>query len=107
RGILVSPLANPIMHFGMAEYSDHGHGLWHSRAWGSSITSSSGAHALTRHGQILFPSDFVRFPFTYVSKLDLTIQYGRITFVGTDKRTCSLTKGKVVVKIQPVILASS
>lgn len=72
---MVSQQANPIMHFRMAEYSDNGHELWHSQAWGASITLLLGAYALARNGQILFSSNFVQLPFTYIEELGITIQY--------------------------------
>lgn len=37
----------------------------------------------------------------------MTIQYSQIIFIGVDKHSQSLTNGKVVVKVQPVILVSS
>lgn len=105
--ILMSQVANPTIHFGMAEYSDHKQELWNSRAWGSSICSVSGEYALSRNDQILFPGDFVRFPFTPLHKLAMQTQYGRITFVGIDRRSSSATQGKVILTIQPVVLSST
>ena len=91
----------------MAEYSDHPHELWHSRAWGSSVCTVSGEYALSKHGQILFPGDFIQFAFHKIPRLGTVANYGRVTFVGVDRRQSSQTKDKVILTIQPAVLTST
>lgn len=93
------------LHFGMAEYSDNPQELWHSRAWGSSVCTVSGEYALSRYNQILFPGDFVEFS-SMACKLFDGVCYGRVIFVGVDKRLRSIHYGKTVLTVQPVILSS-
>ena len=91
----------------MAEYSDHPHELWHSRAWGSSVCTVSGEYALSKHGQILFPGDFIQFTFHKIPCLGTVANYGRVTFVGVDRWQSSQTKDKVILTIQPAVLTST
>ena len=73
------------MHFGMAEYSDHLNELWHSRAWGSFIYTVSGEFTLSKHGQILFPGIFIQFEFCDIPCFGISVNYGRVTFIGVDQ----------------------
>lgn len=103
--ILQSQERMKTLHFGMAEYSDNPQELWHSRAWGSSVCSVSGQYALSRHNQVIFPADFIQFP-SMASTLFDKVHYGRVTFVGVDKRLRSSHYGKTVLTVQPVIPSS-
>lgn len=105
--ILKAQYSRPSMHFGMAEYSDSPHELWHSRAWGSSVCTVSGEYALSRNGQILFPGDFIQFGFHNIAGLSVAANCGRVVFVGKDCRQKSNSFGKVILTIQPVVLTSS
>ena len=104
--ILKAQYFRPSMHFGMAEYSDHPNELWHSRAWGSSVCTVSGEFALSKHGQILFPGDFIQFEFCDIPRFGISVNYGRVTFVGVDRRQTSNTKDKVILTVQPVVLTT-
>ena len=57
-------------------------------------------------GDILFPSDFVEFEPVQVASLEIPVKFGRITFIGLDKRSDSSMHGKVVLTLQPVVSAS-
>jgi hypothetical protein len=102
RNILSSELADR-MHFGMAEYVDQPTELWHTRAWGSSIRAVSGQFASTSAGHVIFPSDFVSFESRQLATANISVKYGRITFIGIDKRTTSSTVGQIVLTLQPVV----
>jgi hypothetical protein len=91
------------MHFGMAQYVDKPTEFWHTRAWGSSIRAVSGQFACTSNGDILFPSEFVSFEPKQLGDPQISVKYGRITFIGIDKRSTSSTAGQIVLTLQPVV----
>jgi hypothetical protein len=103
RNILSSELATTKMHFGMAQYVDKPTEFWHTRAWGSSIRAVSGQFACTSNGDILFPSEFVSFEPKQLGDPQISVKYGRITFIGIDKRSTSSTAGQIVLTLQPVV----
>ncbi|KAL8755627.1 MAG: hypothetical protein Q9184_004742 [Pyrenodesmia sp. 2 TL-2023] len=88
------------MHFGMAEYRDKPTELWHARAWGSSIRSSSGDVVYDRDGEMLIPGDVVMFRQSHGEYHNK----GRIIFIGRDFRQTTDTElhGTVVLTVQPV-----
>jgi hypothetical protein len=100
--ILGSNLAAKI-HFGMAEYVDNPFELWHFRAWGSSVRATSGEFARASNGDILFPGDCVRFDASHIASHQISVTYGRIVFVGLDKRQLSPTKGSIVLTLQAIV----
>jgi hypothetical protein len=91
------------MHFGMAEYVDESVELWHSRSWGSSVRAASGDFARISNGPIIFPGDFVEFPPLQASLTGISFTFGRVIFIGRDRRQASATKDLVVVTLQAVI----
>ena len=93
------------VYFGMAEYSDNPQELWHSRAWGSSVYSVSGQYTLSKYNQIIFPADFIQFPYMASSLFD-KVYYGHIVFVSVDKQLRSRHYGQTVLTVQPVIPSS-
>ena len=103
HSILSSNLATEKMHFGMAEYVDEPVELWHSRSWGSSVRTTSGDFARISNGPIIFPGDFVEFPPLQASLAGISFTFGRVIFIGRDRRQASATKDLVVVTLQAVI----
>ena len=103
HGLLSSNLATEKMHFGMAEYVDKPVELWHSRSWGSSVRTVSGDFARISNGCIVFPGDFVEFPPLQTSPTGRSFTFGRVVFIGRDRRQASATKDLVVVTLQAVV----
>ena len=101
--ILTSDLANQKMHFGMAEYVDEATELWHQNCWGSSIRTVSGDFAYDSQNNVLFPGDFVQFPLIHSSDHNCPIEFGRIIFIGRDRRSSSSMRDMVVLKVQAVV----
>ncbi|KAL9035756.1 MAG: hypothetical protein Q9180_004684 [Flavoplaca navasiana] len=93
--ILLSTLAKR-MYFGFGEFRTHPTELWHSRAWTSSVRTTSGQFARYRNGSPIFPSDWVIFkiPASDIEHL------GRVVEVGLDFRDDAQEPGKVKLKIQ-------
>ena len=96
RTILNATKLRDRMYFGMAQYVDEPTELWHSRAWGSSIRTTSGDVCYTRTGSLIIPGDLVRI------RASSPYRIGRVTFVGRDCRSNSATNGEVVVTVQAV-----
>ena len=101
--ILASYLASEKMHFGMAEFADNPVELWQSRAWGSSIRATSGEFAYAANGDVLFPGDFVELEKPLRFDTEISTLFGRVIFIGRDKRSFSPTQNKVMVILQAVI----
>lgn len=102
--MLSSHISTQKLHFGMAHYSDNPVELWHSRAWGSSITTVSGEYAYSSSNQVIFPSDFIQIPVGLFNLEDTPVIYGRVVFIGMDTRARSSTIHQIVLSLQPVCL---
>jgi hypothetical protein len=100
-------------HIGMAEIVDDPQELWHTRCWGESSRTTSGQFAVYPNRKPILPSDFVRFKCKQQSchcNVRDPLQYGhfgRVTFVGVDKRPDSSTKDQVLLRTQAVTLRNN
>jgi hypothetical protein len=55
------------------------------------------------NGCIIFPGDFVEFPPLRASPTGRSFTFGRVVFIGRDRRQASATKDLVVVTLQAVV----
>ena len=98
RTILSASRLRKKMFFGMAHYVDEPTELWESRAWGSSIRTTSGDVCYTQDGALIIPGDLVRL----AALSSPPYRIGRVVFIGRDLRTDTRTYGEVVVTLQAV-----
>lgn len=96
RTILSATRIRDKMFFGMAQYVDEPLELWHSRAWGSSIRTTSGEVCRTCKGQVIIPGDLVRIRTTS------TWRVGRVIFIGHDHRRQAPSPGAIIITLQAV-----
>ncbi|KAL9041955.1 MAG: hypothetical protein Q9180_000933 [Flavoplaca navasiana] len=96
RTILSATSLRKQMYFGMAQYADEGTELWHSKAWGSSIRTTSGDVCYTRHGELIILGDIIRLR-------GVPYEYGRVTFIGRDRQSNALVYDEILVTLQAVV----
>ena len=96
RTILSATRLREKMFFGMAQYVDEPLELWHSRAWGSSVRTTSGEVCQTCKGQVIIPGDLVRIRTTPIWRV------GRVVFIGRDYRRQAQSHGAIIVTLQAV-----
>ena len=101
RTILSATKLREKMHFGMADIVDEPTELWHSPAWGSSIRTVSGDVCYTQQGQLIIPGDILSIRTSNIT--DSSFTFGRVIFIGRDKRKDALETGKVIVTLQAVV----
>ena len=105
QAFLSAPSIRERLHVGMAEFRENPSEYWHSRAWSSSIRTTSGQYAHSPlDGQPLFPSDFVTFKCGMLECVCFgggqERHLGRILEVGRDYREHVTVKGVITLKIQ-------
>ena len=106
KAFMSSDIAN-TMHTGFAEYHDSPTELYHSRAWASSVRTTSGQYSHYSDGRPIFPSDFVTYKcFTVDCEVCTSDQkaghIGRVYSVGRDCTEEAAEHGAVVLEIRMV-----
>lgn len=87
------------MYFGMAQLVDRPSELWHSKAWGSSVRTTSGRFMRYPDGSPLLPSDFVQ----YKRLDDSTTHIGQVYWVGEDRRSTQANQGQQLALLRPLV----
>ena len=96
--ILAANILRDKMYFGMAQYSDSSTELWHFKAWGSSIRSTSDDVIYDLEGEILILENILEF--VIVER----ITKGRIIFIGRDFRSSADEIEQIIITLQAILI---
>lgn len=106
KNVLQASSIRERIYNGMAQLVDHPKELWHSRAWGLSVRTTSGDFAQYQDGSPILPSDFVFYNCNLPgcvcvgATANITEAHvGRVVWVGRDLRSSTGQPGTIVLRL--------